>query len=86
MDVMVALRLPKDDTRMFLTAWISPETSLSASRAAFWPAAMMPVTLLALPVAALSAWLNLQFAPQAAQRRVALTAEAVREADATSGR
>ena len=29
-------------------------------------------------VAGLSAWLNLQFAPHAAQRRVALTAEAVR--------
>ena len=41
--------------------------------------AWLPVTMLALPVAALSAWLNLQFAPQAAQRRVALTAEAVRE-------
>ncbi len=40
--------------------------------------AWFPVLLLALPVAALSAWLNLQFAPQAAQRRVALTAEAVR--------
>ena len=34
--------------------------------------------ILAIPIAALSAWLNLQFAPQAAQRRVALTAEAVR--------
>src|SRR5580765_6651669 len=40
--------------------------------------AWLPVLLLALPVAGLSAWLNLQFAPQAAQRRVALTAEAVR--------
>ncbi len=40
--------------------------------------AWFPVIVLALPVAALSAWLNLQFAPQAAQRRVALTAEAVR--------
>jgi len=40
--------------------------------------AWLPVLLLALPVAGLSAWLNLQFAPHAAQRRVALTAEAVR--------
>lgn len=40
--------------------------------------AWIPVITLALPIAALSAWLNLVFAPQAAQRRVALTAEAVR--------
>jgi lipopolysaccharide export system permease protein len=40
--------------------------------------AWVPVLVLALPVAALSAWLNLQFAPHAAHRRVAITAEAVR--------
>ena len=40
--------------------------------------AWLPVLLLALPVAALSAWLNLQFAPQAAHRRVAITAAALR--------
>ena len=40
--------------------------------------AWVPSGLLALPVAALSAWLTLQFAPEAAARRAALTAEAVR--------
>jgi lipopolysaccharide export system permease protein len=40
--------------------------------------AWFPVLVLALPVAGLSAWLNLQFAPHAAHRRVALTAAAVR--------
>jgi lipopolysaccharide export system permease protein len=56
------------------------ESEMTAARAcgyararAWWPA-----VLLAVPVAALSAWLNLEFAPQAAGRRAALTAEAVR--------
>jgi lipopolysaccharide export system permease protein len=40
--------------------------------------AWVPVIILALPVAALSAWLNLQFAPHAAHRRVTLTAAALR--------
>lgn len=40
--------------------------------------AWMPAIILTLPVAALSAWLNLQFAPHAATRRATLTAEAVR--------
>jgi len=41
--------------------------------------AWLPVTVLALPVVVLSAWLNLQFSPQAAARRAVLTAEAVRQ-------
>ena len=41
--------------------------------------AWVPAALLAIPVAGLSAWLNLQFAPQAAAQRAALSAEAVRE-------
>jgi lipopolysaccharide export system permease protein len=40
--------------------------------------AWLPVALLAVPVALLSAWLNLGLAPQAAARRAALAAEAVR--------
>jgi lipopolysaccharide export system permease protein len=40
--------------------------------------AWLPVGVLALLVAALSAWLSLQFAPRAATLRVALTAQAVR--------
>jgi lipopolysaccharide export system permease protein len=40
--------------------------------------AWLPVAMLAVLVAALSGWLSLQFAPQAAARRVALTARAVR--------
>jgi lipopolysaccharide export system permease protein len=40
--------------------------------------AWVPVLLLALPVAALSAWLNLQLAPAAASHRAALAAEAMR--------
>ncbi len=40
--------------------------------------AWLPVIILALPVAALSAWLNLQFAPHAAHRRVLMTAAALR--------
>jgi lipopolysaccharide export system permease protein len=44
-----------------------------SSRASWWP-----VMALVLPVALASAWLNLYVAPQAAARRAALTAEAVR--------
>lgn len=40
--------------------------------------AWMPAVALAIPVAVLSAWLNLQFAPSAAARRAALTVDAVR--------
>ena len=40
--------------------------------------AWLPAIVLAVPVAALSAWLNLQLAPHAAAKRAALTAEAVR--------
>lgn len=40
--------------------------------------AWVPVALLAVPVALLSAWLNMGLAPQAAARRAALAAEAVR--------
>jgi lipopolysaccharide export system permease protein len=40
--------------------------------------AWVPMLLLALPVAALSAWLNLQLAPAAASQRAALAAEALR--------
>jgi lipopolysaccharide export system permease protein len=56
------------------------ESEMTAAQACGYGRAQAwtPVLMLALPVAALSAWLNLQFAPQAAQRRVALTAEAVR--------
>jgi lipopolysaccharide export system permease protein len=38
----------------------------------------LPALMLALPVAGLSAWMNLQLAPMAAGRRAALSAEAVR--------
>ena len=40
--------------------------------------AWVPVAALAIPVMALSAWLNLQLAPMAASRRASLAAEAVR--------
>ena len=40
--------------------------------------AWVPVVILAVPVAALSAWLNLAFAPLAAHRRVQVTAAAMR--------
>ncbi len=56
------------------------ESEMTAARACGYARvrAWIPAILLALPVAALSAWLNLKFAPQAAGRRAALTAEAVR--------
>jgi lipopolysaccharide export system permease protein len=61
--------------RLYQESEMTAAQACGYTRAGAW----LPVISLALPVAALSAWLNLQFAPQAAQRRVALTAEAVRE-------
>lgn len=56
------------------------ESEMTAARACGYARgrAWLPAILLALPIAAASAWLNLEFAPQAAGRRAALTAEAVR--------
>ena len=56
------------------------ESEMTAARACGYGRrqAWVPVLILALPVAAMSAWLNLQFAPKAAHRRVVLTAQAVR--------
>ena len=56
------------------------ESEMTAARACGFGRgrAWLPAVLLALPVAGLSAWLNLEFAPQAAGRRANLTAEALR--------
>jgi lipopolysaccharide export system permease protein len=56
------------------------ESEMTAARACGYARARawLPAILLAVPIAVLSAWLNLEYAPQAAGRRAALTAEAVR--------
>jgi lipopolysaccharide export system permease protein len=56
------------------------EGEMTAARACGFgaPRSWLPVVALALPVAALSGWLSLLFAPYAAAHRAALTAEAVR--------
>ncbi len=56
------------------------ESEMTAAQACGYGRAQawVPVIILALPVAALSAWLNLEFAPQAAHRRVMITAAALR--------
>jgi lipopolysaccharide export system permease protein len=56
------------------------ESEMTAAQACGYGSARawLPAIMLALPVAAVSAWLNLQFAPHAAARRAALTAEAMR--------
>jgi len=60
--------------RMYSESEMTAAQACGFGRARAW----WPVIVLTLPVAALSAWLNLQLAPQAAARRAALTAEAVR--------
>jgi lipopolysaccharide export system permease protein len=56
------------------------ESEMTAARACGYVRgrAWLPAILLAVPIALLSAWLNLEYAPHAAGRRAALTAEAVR--------
>lgn len=56
------------------------ESEMTAARACGFGSARawLPAILLAVPIAGLSTWLNLEFAPHAAGRRAALTAEAVR--------
>jgi lipopolysaccharide export system permease protein len=56
------------------------ESEMTAARACGYGRgrAWLPAVLLALPIAGLSAWLTLEFAPHAAGRRADLTAEAMR--------
>lgn len=60
--------------RMYHESEMTAAQACGFGRARAW----WPVVVLALPVAAVSAWLNLQFAPHAAAHRAALTAEAMR--------